>query len=64
MHDFDVKVDASIASDPPDRALLPNKVQFDNVAVDDTKLSAPPFPAAELLNNEHAFITNVDDSPT
>ncbi len=61
VHDFDVRVELSSAIEPPDRALFPINVHFVNVAVDDAMLTAPPFPPAELFDNVHALICNVDE---
>ena len=61
MQDFDVRVELSSAMEPPDRALFPINVHFVNVAVDDAMLTAPPFPPAELFDNMHALICNVDE---
>lgn len=62
-HAVEVRVEASTFMAPPDTALLLVKVHFNNVAVEDTRLRPPPFPAAAFPETVEK-LTVITEEPT
>ena len=63
-HTLHVTIDPSTLSAPPHVALLLERAQFEIIAVDDTRLIAPPLANAAFPDNAHPSIVKEEEPAT